>query len=265
MPNRPKNRRDAENTPPGENYCWGRNAVIALLEDAPSRCLKVMLSKTMQRGAADRITELCKKSGIPFLRLELHALDGIIYESSHQGVIASISPTPMRGMEDVGSLLPGPPARAMAVLLDHVQDPHNLGAMARSAEAAGAGFLALPLRRSSLPTGTVAKTSAGASLRLPFVSVGNVGAAANEMKEFGLWIVGLDAKAEKTIYSSPLPERVLFVVGGEDSGLGRTTVSACDEILSIPAAGGAGSLNAAASLAITMFEWVRLFGIKNKS
>jgi 23S rRNA (guanosine2251-2'-O)-methyltransferase len=151
----------------------------------------------------------------------------------------------------------------MAVLLDHVQDPGNLGAMIRSAEAASAVFAALPMRRSSLPGGTVAKTSAGASLRLPLVSVGNVANAVRDIKDFGLWAIGLDEHAGSSIYDSPLPARCLFVVGSEGRGMSRTAASACDEMLRIPMEGRTGSLNASVALSICMFEWYRINRMSN--
>jgi 23S rRNA (guanosine2251-2'-O)-methyltransferase len=248
----------------GSDLCWGRNPVISMLEDDPSRCLKVVVSKTMQRGVMGRIVDLCRKSGIPFSTLEPRAMDAMAKEANHAGVIAVIASTRMLDMNDALSLLPAPPAPALAVLLDHVQDPHNLGAIIRSAEAASASFVALPLRRSSLPAGTVVKTSSGASLRLPLVAVGNVASAARYLQEAGLWAVGLDAEAKKTIYSSPLPRRTLLVVGGEGKGLGRTTAAACDETLSIPISGGAGSLNVSVALGVAMFEWSRVNEISDK-
>jgi 23S rRNA (guanosine2251-2'-O)-methyltransferase len=241
----------------GKNICWGRNPVLSLLEDDPSRCVKVTVSRTMQRGVMEKITSLCKASGIPFSTAEPRAIESMVQGENHQGVVAVIAASRMFGLAEALEFLPKPPLPALAVLLDHVQDPHNLGAIIRSAEAAGATFTAIPLRRSSLPTGTVVKTSAGASLRLPLAAVGNVASAANGMKDAGLWVIGLDTGAKRSIYSEPLPARTLLVVGGEDRGLGRTTANACDETLRIPISGGAGSLNASVALSVAMFEWSR--------
>ncbi|MDR1515841.1 MAG: 23S rRNA (guanosine(2251)-2'-O)-methyltransferase RlmB [Synergistaceae bacterium] len=241
-----------------EDFCWGRNPVIKLLEDEPALCLKVMASKTMQRTTLDHIAGLCRAAGIPLQRVEPKALNSMIEGVNHQGVVAVIAAKPMMNIADALDLLPKPPSRALAVLLDHVQDPHNLGAMIRSAEAASASFLALPLRRSSLPTGTVVKTSAGASMRLPLASVGNTASTVREFQEAGLWTVALDSGAKRSIYGAALPARTLLVVGSEGKGVGRTTASACDETLSIPIAGEVGSLNASVALAVAMFEWFRL-------
>jgi 23S rRNA (guanosine2251-2'-O)-methyltransferase len=177
---------------------------------------------------------------------------------NHQGVVASVSSAPLLDFSDALGLLPEIPAPAMAVVMDHVEDPRNMGAMIRSAEAAGAVFAAMPLRRGALPSGTVAKTSAGASLRLPLASVVNVANAVKEAQAEGLWAVGLDGDAECSIYNAPLPARSLFVIGGEGNGISKTARSACDELLRIPMTGGGESLNAAVALSVCMFEWLRV-------
>lgn len=256
----PKSAREA-NAPEtaGEDLCWGRNPVLALLERTPARCLKVSLSKTMRRGSGERIINLCREAGIPFSFIEPRALEAMTGGANHQGVVAAVAPLEMLSLAEALKLLPQPPEPALAVLLDHVQDPQNLGAMIRSAEAAGASFVALPLRRGATPGGTVSKTSAGASLRLPLAAVGNVANAVRELQEEGnLWAVGLSADAEKAIYSGALPERTLLVVGGEGKGLTKTTESACDELARIPMGGETGSLNASVALAVSMFEWARV-------
>lgn len=240
-----------------DDLCWGRNPVLSLLEENPSRCLKVFAAKTMQPGTMTKIADLCRAAGVPFVMSESQALDAMAEGENHQGVVALIAQADMLSLEDALALIPPAPEPALVLLLDHIQDPHNLGAMIRSAEAAGAVFAAMPLRRSSLPTGTVVKTSAGASLRFPLAAVGNVAVAVEKLQEAGLWAVGLDAGAEKTIYEAALPKRTLLVVGAEGKGLTRTTEKACDEILGIPIRGGTGSLNASVALGVAMFEWLR--------
>jgi 23S rRNA (guanosine2251-2'-O)-methyltransferase len=178
---------------------------------------------------------------------------------NHQGVVASVSPAPLLGFSDALGLLPETPAPAMAVVMDHVEDPRNMGAMIRSAEAAGAIFAAMPLRRGALPAGTVAKTSAGASLRLPLASVANVANAVRDAQTAGLWTIGLFEAAACSIYDSPLPARSMFIIGGEGNGLSRRTRSVCDELLRIPMTDcAAESLNAAVALSVCMFEWLRV-------
>ncbi len=241
-----------------EDLCWGRNPVLFLLERTPARCLKVAVSKTMQRGASQKIVDLCRAEGIPYTLVDARALDAMTGGENHQGVVATAAASEMIDLSEAVELLAPAPEPALVVLLDHVQDPHNLGAMIRSAEAAGAAFVALPLRRGALPTGTVVKTSAGASLRMPLASVGNVANAVRDLQEeANLWTIGLSADGQRSIYDGPLPARTLLVVGGEGKGLTKTTEAACDELLRIPIEGETGSLNASIALAISMFEWTR--------
>lgn len=221
--------------------------------------MKVLLAKTMQRGMSEKVVALCRDARIPYTFVDSRVIEGMTGEAHHQGIVAQTTPSVVLPLEEALSGLPKPPVPSLAVLMDHVQDPHNLGAVIRSAEAAGAAFVALPIRRSALPTGTVAKTSAGASLRMTIVTTGNVAAAVRTFQEAGFWTVGLDAAAEKSIYDAPLPERTLLVVGGEGKGLSRTTEAACDETMRIPIRGHTGSLNASVALSLAMFEWSRCF------
>jgi len=243
------------------DYCWGRNPVLCLLISSPSKCMKVLVAKTAKGSPVDRIIDTCRTSGIPYTLVENKILDAMTDGENHQGIVAKMSPVALLGLCDVlGRMAHTQPA--MAVIMDHIEDPRNMGAMIRSAEAAGAAFAAFPQRRGALPAGTVAKTSAGASLRLPLVVIGNVGNAVREVKDAGFWAVGLDEDARVTIYDSPLPARCVFVVGGEGTGVSRTAAGACDELMSIPMEAGSGSLNASVALSVCMFEWLRVNRIR---
>ncbi|MDR1578981.1 MAG: 23S rRNA (guanosine(2251)-2'-O)-methyltransferase RlmB [Synergistaceae bacterium] len=241
-----------------ENYCWGRNPVIFLLSRTPSRCLKVFISKTMKGFVVGKITKLCSNAGIPFSFAGLDAMSAMTGGENHQGVAAVVSPADVLDFGEALKIVPSDPEPAMAVIMDHIEDPRNMGAIIRSAEAAGAVFAAFPSRRGALPTGTVAKTSAGASLRFPLASLGNVANAVMEAQKTGFWTIGLDEEASGTIYDSPLPARCVFVVGGENSGISRTAGASCDELLRIPMEGECGSLNASVAVSVCMFEWARV-------
>lgn len=235
---------------------WGRGPVISLLENDPRRCLKVLLSSTVNKTTFQKITDLCKECAIQFVMTDARALDELTGGENHQGVAAQVSPTELAAYQELLARI-SKCDTSIAVMLDHIQDPHNLGAIIRTAEAVGAHFAALPSRRSSLPTGIVAKTSAGASLRLPIAMIGNVGAALRDAKEAGCWCVGLDADAETNIFETKLPEKTMLVVGSEGKGLSRTAASECDELVSIPITGKVGSLNASIASAVAAFEWAR--------
>lgn len=235
---------------------WGRGPVISLLESDPRRCLKVLISSTVNKTTFQKITDLCKERAIQFVMTDARALDDLAGGENHQGVVAQVSPTELASYEELLSRI-SKSDDSIAIILDHIQDPHNLGAIIRTAEAVGAHFAALPSRRSSLPTGIVAKTSAGASLRLPVAMIGNVAAALREAKEAGYWCVGLDAEAKTNIFETKLPAKTMLVVGSEGKGLSRTSASECDELVSIPITGKVGSLNASIASAVAAFEWAR--------
>jgi 23S rRNA (guanosine2251-2'-O)-methyltransferase len=188
----------------------------------------------------------------------IDAMSAMTGGENHQGVAVAVSPVDVLEFGEALEIVPRPPELAMAVIMDHVEDPRNMGAIIRSAEAAGARFAAFPSRRGALPTGTVAKTSAGASLRLPLASLGNVSRAVEEAQKSGFWTIGLDEEASGTIYDSALPARCVFVVGSEGSGMSRTAGASCDELLRVPMEGGGGSLNASVAASVCMFEWVRV-------
>ena len=254
MKQRPKERHGKS----PENYCWGRNSVSFLLSRNPSRCLKVFILKTMRGLWVGKITKLCSSAGVPFTFVGIEAMSAMTGGEKHQGIAAVVSPADVLDFSEALEIVPSAPEAAMAVIMDHVEDPRNMGAIIRSAEAAGALFAAFPSRRGALPTGTVAKTSAGASLRFPLASLGSVAGAVKEAQKTGFWTIGLDEEAPGTIYDSPLPARCVFVVGGEGSGMSRTAGASCDELLRVPMEGEAGSLNASVAVSVCMFEWARV-------
>jgi 23S rRNA (guanosine2251-2'-O)-methyltransferase len=169
----------------------------------------------------------------------------------HQGVVAEVDPYPYA---DPDSLLSG--ADALVVALDQVQDPHNLGAVCRSAEAAGAS-VAIPSRRSALVTAATCKASAGAVEHLAVARVGNLADWLARAKEGGAWIYGAEAEAEMPYTQADLTGRVVLVLGAEGSGLRRRVAESCDLMVSIPASGRVGSLNVSAAAAVLLFEAVR--------
>jgi len=242
-----------------EGWCWGKHPVMALLRESPARVLKVLLLSRV--GGWDPVLGLFNAHRIPVIWADGPALDRHCDGGAHQGIVAQVAPGPLYALEELPSLLPEEGLPALVVLLDHLQDPHNMGAVIRTAEAAGAKAVVFPKRRGVLPGGTVAKASAGAALRLPLVAVTNLSRAIQELQRWGFWSVGLEAAAPEGLWSpSPLPRRLALVVGSEGEGLARLVAATCDELRSIPMRGEAGSLNASVAAALGMFEWVRQWG-----
>lgn len=257
--------RDAINEPQksgGENeeICWGRNPVLSLLENSPERCMKVLLSKTAQGRIKARVSELCRQARVPLLTVDSAAIDRLAPGEKNQGIAAYMTSTKLWEAEILLRELPGAPQPAMVLLCDHIQDPHNLGAIIRTAEAAGASAVLFPKRGGALPTGTVIKASAGAALRMPLALTGNISQTIRLLQETGFWVVGLAMEAEETLFKSDLPPRTAFVIGSEGEGLGRIVAKNCDELRRIPMRGKAGSLNASVAAALALFEWGRSNG-----
>ena len=245
-----------EKTSVSEDICWGRNPVFSLLEESPERCMKVLTSKTVQPHIKARLQDLCKAANIVLLTVDPAALDKMTNKENHQGVVAYMAPMKLWDAEEIIQMLPKAPEPAMVLLCDHLQDPHNLGAVIRSAEAAGASAV-IPKRGGALPTGTVVKTSAGAALRLPIAKTGNVSQTIRLLQEANFWVVGLSMEAEETLFKEDMPPRVVIVIGAEGDGLGQAVAKSCDELRHIPMAGKTGSLNASVAASLALFEYKR--------
>lgn len=243
---------------PDDDLCWGRNPVFSLLEGSPERCMKVLVSKSAQPHIRARLKDLCASANIVLMTAEPAAIERLVGRGeNHQGVVAYIAPVKLWETEELISSLPSAPDPVLLLLCDHLQDPHNLGAVIRSAEAAGASGVLIPKRGGALPTGTVLKTSAGAALRLPIAKTGNITQTIKILQEANFWVVGLSMDAEETLFKEDLPPRTAIVVGSEGEGLGRLAAKSCDELRRIPMKGETGSLNASIAAALAMFEWRR--------
>lgn len=240
-----------------EDICWGRNPVFSLLEESPEKCMKVLISKTVQPHIKARLQDLCKAANIVLMTVDPAALDKMTNKENHQGVVAYMAPMKLWDAEEIIQMLPKAPEPAMVLLCDHLQDPHNLGAVIRSAEAAGASAVMIPKRGGALPTGTVVKTSAGAALRLPIAKTGNISQTIRLLQEANFWVVGLSMEAEETLFKEDMPPRVVIVIGAEGDCLGQAVAKSCDELRHIPMAGKTGSLNASVAAALALFEYKR--------
>lgn len=246
-----------ENKKTNDDICWGRNPVISLLEGSPERCAKVLIAKNIQPHIRARVQELCSSAHVALQTAENAALDRLTDRENHQGVVAYIAPMKIWSAEELIQSLPPAPEPVMLLLCDHIQDPHNLGAVIRSAEAAGASGVMIPKRGGCPPTGTVIKTSAGAALRLPIALTGNISQTIRLLQEADFWVIGLAMEGKETLFKADMPPRLVLVVGAEGEGLGTAVAKSCDELRFIPMKGKTGSLNASVAAALAMFEWAR--------
>jgi 23S rRNA (guanosine2251-2'-O)-methyltransferase len=202
---------------------------------------------------ADRLAELlttATDAGVSVRRVPARALDELTAGVTHQGIAAVVRRVPAAGVADLkGDLV---------VALDGITDPHNLGAIARAAEVAGAGGLVLPRRRSAHHSPAAEKTSAGALSWLPVAVVPNIATGLAQLAAAGYWSVGLDGAATTTVWDSALLDgRVAIVIGAEGAGLSRLVAERVDQLVSIPMRGHLDSLNASTAAAVALFEVVR--------
>jgi 23S rRNA (guanosine2251-2'-O)-methyltransferase len=202
-----------------------------------------------------RLIEDCRKVGIPVRFLQRTELDRMAGNAAHQGVVAVTSAKQYNDLEDVIAAKRG--KYSLLVVLDGVEDPHNLGAILRTADAAGANGIVIPERRAAAVTGTVTKASAGASEHLPIAKVTNIARTVEELKENNIWTVGLDERATQTYDALHYDMDCALVLGGEGKGLHDLVKRKCDFLVSIPMLGKVPSLNVSVAAAVVLYEIVR--------
>jgi 23S rRNA (guanosine2251-2'-O)-methyltransferase len=198
-----------------------------------------------------------RAAGVPVLRQPAEALDRAAQNRSHQGVVAWVSAARYASLDLVVARMA---ERPLVVLLDGVEDPHNLGAIVRTGECAGVAGIVVPERGAVGLTEVVAKTSAGALEHVPVARVTNLVSAMEELKRAGAWVVGFDAKAAISYASYAFARPTALVFGGEGKGMRRLVGERCDVLLSIPLFGRVTSLNVSVSVGVVLFEARRQFG-----
>jgi 23S rRNA (guanosine2251-2'-O)-methyltransferase len=221
---------------------------------------RIIIAKGRQDTRVEQIVQLARVRNI-FLRFEDRAqLDRLADSKDHQGIVALVAARAAGTLDEIlaaANAGTGRGEKGLIVLLDGVEDPHNLGAVIRTALAAGAHGVVIPDRRAAGLTDTVARASAGALSHLPVAKVTNLARTMQELKETGYWLVGLDEQAEKTYteldYTSPLG----IVLGGEGKGLHDLTRKRCDFVVSLPTVGPVKSLNVSVAAGIVLFEVLR--------
>ena len=234
----------------------GRNAVIEALRSGEN-IDKIYLAKGETDKTLGHIASRAREKGIVVVEADRRKLDGMSRTHAHQGVIALAA---MREYVSVQSLLDAAAEKGEAPLLvvcDEISDPHNLGAILRTAECAGAHGVIIPKRRSAGLTAVVAKTSAGAVSYMPVARVPNMAALLKDLKKQGVWVFGTAAEGATTLYDADLKGPAAIVIGSEGDGMSRLVTENCDFLVSIPMKGKISSLNASAAAAILLYEAVR--------
>ncbi|MHB8157481.1 MAG: 23S rRNA (guanosine(2251)-2'-O)-methyltransferase RlmB, partial [Desulfocucumaceae bacterium] len=236
-----------------DNIVVGRNPVReALRSDRPVD--KIICARDDRSGGMGELLSLAREKGVPVQSVDRARLDAISGGVRHQGIIAYIAARKYADLEDI---LNGAGEAPFILLLDEINDPHNLGAILRTAEAAGVHGVVIPMRRSVSLTPAVARVSAGAVEHIPVARVTNMAQTIETLKEKGLWVVGADAGAPDLYWNAKLSGPLALVVGGEDKGLGRLVREKCDFLVKLPMLGKIGSLNASVAVALIIYEVLR--------
>jgi 23S rRNA (guanosine2251-2'-O)-methyltransferase len=215
---------------------------------------RILIARGRRGERVEEVVELARRRGVPVRFEERGRLDRLAEGARHQGVVAFVAAERAVALEE---LLTRDATPGLLVLLDGVEDPRNLGAIIRTALAAGARGIVIPTRRAAGLTEAVARTSAGALEYLPVARVSNLSHAVDQLKRAGYWLVGLDERGERSYLDADFTGRVAIVLGGEGRGLHELTRKRCDFLVSIPAAGPIRSLNVSVAAGIVLFEAAR--------
>jgi 23S rRNA (guanosine2251-2'-O)-methyltransferase len=235
------------------NRIIGVHAVQALL-DAGRPLDRVLIAKGATSQRLQKIIEDCRTRAVSVRFEPRENLDRLADKGVHQGVVAYAAKKSAARLED---LIEQAEPDGVILVADSVQDPHNLGAIVRTAHAAGAVGVIVPERRAAGLTDTVAKAAAGALEYLPVVKVTNINRTLDELKEAGFWIYGFDERGDRAPWEADFQGKTVIVVGAEGSGLHRMTAEKCDFLLRIPMQGEISSLNVSVAAGIALFEVVR--------
>ena len=245
-----------EDRPRGADTIAGRNAVMeALRAGRAIDCLYVQRGE--RSGALQAVLSKAKQGGTPIKEVDPRKLEHLCGGANHQGVVAVAAVKEYAQVEDLFRLAQERGEPPFFVICDGLEDPHNLGAVIRTADAAGAHGVIIPKRRSAGLTAIVGKTSAGAVSYMPVARVSNLPATLEELKKKGIWVYGTAAEGATSLYEADLKGPAAIVIGSEGSGMGRLVREKCDFLVSIPMKGHISSLNASAAAAILLYEAVR--------
>ncbi|ALN92250.1 MULTISPECIES: 23S rRNA (guanosine(2251)-2'-O)-methyltransferase RlmB [Lysobacter] len=248
-----------------KQWIAGINAVSASIEHDAANVREVLIEAGAKNPRLTEIETAARRADIDVRRVATNALEGVVGNLRHQGVVARYAAAKTWNENELEALVEAAQGKALILILDGVQDPHNLGACLRSAAAANATAVIIPKDKSVQVNATVRKTSAGAADSIPVIPVTNLARAMRDLQQLGVWIYGLAGEAEASLYSIDLRGNVALALGGEADGLRRLTRENCDQLVKIPmpggnAAGGVESLNVSVASGVTLFEAVRQRG-----
>lgn len=236
-------------------YVIGKNAVIETLK-SDRKLYKLWMAENTVKGQAQQVIELAKKQGITIQYVPRKKLDQMV-TGQHQGVVAQVAAYEYAELDDLYKAAEEKNEQPFFLILDELEDPHNLGSIMRTADAVGAHGIVIPKRRAVGLTTTVAKASTGAIEHIPVARVTNLARTLEEMKERGIWVVGTDASAREDYRNMDGNMPLALVIGSEGKGMGRLVKEKCDFLIKLPMAGKVTSLNASVAAGLLMYEVYR--------
>lgn len=234
----------------------GRNAVTELLK-SDKDINKIFVQRGEKHGSINQIISLAKSKKIVMVEVDKSKLDFMSQTKNHQGIIAVVPPFEYSDIDEILEYAKSKNEDPFVVILDGIEDVHNLGSIIRTAETAGVHGIIIPKRRGALVNATVSKTSAGAVQYMKIARVNNLNDAIKELKDKGLWIYGTDMEAKNYYYEEKLLGPIALVIGSEGFGISNLVKKNCDVLIKIPMKGKITSLNASVSAGITIYEVVK--------
>lgn len=248
-----------------KNFIFGIHSVFEILKMRPQDVEQIVVVQERTAKNWEDILALARQHRVPVIHKEkeewmkwVHQRVARFSETvTHQGIVAEVRMKKEMSLEDVLTHVKEQEVPGFFLVLDEITDPHNVGALIRSAACAGAHAVLLPKRGGADITSVVAKTSSGGMEHVAVISVVNINYALDRLKKEGIWVMGLDAKAETSLYNMPATQSLALVVGNEEQGLRRLVRENCDQLVKIPMSGPMDSLNASVAGGIALFEVVR--------
>lgn len=236
-----------------EDIVIGRNAVIEALKG--DRTIETLyIANTKLEGSINIIVGLAKEKRVLIKEVDKRKLDSMCNGATHQGVIAKVTPYKYSEVSDILALAEERGESPFIIILDEVEDPHNLGSIVRTAELFGVHGIIIPKRRSASVSATVYKSSVGAIEHVKIAKVTNLNATIEDLKQKGIWIYGADIRAEEYSYQVDFSGPCAVIIGNEGRGISKLTVQKCDKLIKIPMVGKINSLNASVAGGIIMYE-----------
>jgi 23S rRNA (guanosine2251-2'-O)-methyltransferase len=239
-----------------EEYIAGRHSVLEAMRSGRSMN-KIWIAENAQKQQLQPIISEAKKADIVIQFVDKRKLDQMVQDVPHQGVIAQVAAHRYYELDELMAKAKEKHEEPFLLILDEIEDPHNLGSILRTADCTGVHGVIIPKRRSVGLTATVSKTSAGAVEYVPVAKVTNIAQTIDLLKQQGVWIAGADAAADQEVYEVDLSIPLALVIGNESKGMGRLIKEKCDFLLKLPMFGQINSLNASVAASVLMYETVR--------